>query len=389
MEDSIKKENFLLISGGAEKAIAAVNIIRELDNELKEIRSNKSFIEHFDAVAGISSGSLIAACLAIPDKEKQIPKYSIDECEEFFLKGVRSLEVGIFDKFLMWIGYKKHAFSIEVLTEAIGEKLGETRLNETLVDIFITAMDVTTSKTKIWTTHEAKSHPEDHDKNPMLKDITAASSAFPGAFDQKIINGKGYVDGGLILESPLIQFLNYKEVFLSERNNRKFVKDQEKDNSSIQEKLDNVFLLSIGSTSGVFSKTFEEIENSNFDAIASYLIDVMSDSPKEEIDSFVKYFFPHYYKLDFLVPSSIQHFSYKDYPEDFKKFDACTKEYIKENKQLLKAIVDYYINPEGAWKLNSSTCSGCEKILEDYTEYSFSCDPEKVLPIENPFHHDF
>ena len=83
--NSKKKLKVLAFSGGTQKGIVSLIIALKLDSELKKYNPEKEFIEYFDTVTAVSSGSIIASCLVIPsDENPKKPRYSLYDCCKFF-----------------------------------------------------------------------------------------------------------------------------------------------------------------------------------------------------------------------------------------------------------------------------------------------------------------
>ena len=83
-----KKLKVLAFSGGSQKSIISLIIDLKLEGELKKYNPEKEFIEYFDTVTAVSSGSIVASCLVIPsDANPKKPKYSLDDCCKFFTQG--------------------------------------------------------------------------------------------------------------------------------------------------------------------------------------------------------------------------------------------------------------------------------------------------------------
>ena len=77
-----KPFRILSLDGGGIRGLISALILKEVEKELKE--KGKSLLEHFDMIAGTSTGSLLAAGVAIGKPIDELIKMYEDEGEKIF-----------------------------------------------------------------------------------------------------------------------------------------------------------------------------------------------------------------------------------------------------------------------------------------------------------------
>ncbi|KAL6318319.1 hypothetical protein AAG906_039411 [Vitis piasezkii] len=181
----------LSIDGGGIRGIIPATILALLESQLQELDGDDARIaDYFDVIAGTSTGGLVTAMLTAPDDQK-----------------LRSL-----------IGPK---YDGKYLKRIIKEKLGGTRLHETLTSVVIPTFDIKSLQPTIFSTYEVKRSPC---LDAPLADICIGSSAaptyFPGHyFKNQDKEGKtqefNLIDGGVAANNPALVAISQvtKQVF--------------------------------------------------------------------------------------------------------------------------------------------------------------------------------
>ncbi|RST69958.1 patatin-like phospholipase family protein [Candidatus Aquarickettsia rohweri] len=322
-----EKQNFkvLSISGGTQKGFVSLIIAIKLESELKKLNPNKEFIEYFNTIIAVSSGSLIASCLVIPsEKNPKKPKYSLSECYKSFNQGSNILnkEITHWNKFLVYAGLKNSVISTDDFAKKLTEGLSldqNYKLSQAVIPINIISYDIDNDKPRICSTYEAKKDPK---KDFNLKDAFLASIALPPYFLKKTTHSKHGeklhdYDEGIIHPSPIIISLPY----IAKENNLE---------------RNDINIISIGVS---ISKTKDVLKNLDDQYIIYKAIDYINISQqitKPPFDDFSKYIYKGFYKLDLTVPIGIQQSFYnqnnrKDM-DNYNKMIACTLKYIDKNE---------------------------------------------------------
>ena len=368
--NSKKKLKVLAFSGGSQKSVISLIIALKLEKELKKFNPDKEFIEYFDTVTAVSSGSIVASCLVIPsDKNPKKPKYSLNDCYKFFTKGSDDLNSKntTWNKLLLFAGVKDYIVSSQefekiLFQEADANKnVANLELSKTIIPINIISYDIENNVPRIWNTYEARSNPE---KDFYLKDAVVASSAIPPLFSKKTTILKGQeklidYDGGIITPSPLFVSLPY----ISKVTNTS---------------INDFFIIFIGTTIQDSKKILANFDKQHILLQAQDYINISQQITKPVFDNFLKHVYKKFYKLDLTVPSEIQYSLYnknkrKDL-DNYNKMIACTLKYIDENEKLFTAlankIADKKQDIRTLEKLYDESQFFCENPTEVLSEHS-------------------
>ncbi|KAL7253622.1 hypothetical protein ACSBR1_008039 [Camellia fascicularis] len=204
----------LSIDGGGIRGIIPSIILNFLEAQLQKLDGEDARIaDYFDVIAGTSTGGLVTAMLTAPNEKnrplfaaKDIKAFYLDHCPKIFpqkrrsfanaTKVIRALSGPMYDgKYLRCL---------------LKEKLGNTRLNQTLTNVVVPTFDIKLLQPTIFSTYEVKKNPS---LNALLSDICIATSAAPTylpphGFETKDSSGKArqfnLVDGGVVANNPTL-----------------------------------------------------------------------------------------------------------------------------------------------------------------------------------------
>ncbi|XP_054798672.1 patatin-like protein 2 [Prosopis cineraria] len=208
----------LSIDGGGIRGIIPATILAFLESKLQELDGEDARLaDYFDVIAGTNTGGLVTAMLAAPDKNnrpafaaKDIKPFYLDHCPKIFpqrggvcatvvAKVIRSLGGPKYDgRYLHWI---------------VGEKLGETRLQQTLTNVVIPTFDIKTLQPTIFSSYQIKRNPC---LNARLADICISTSAAPTYLPAHHFKNQGagkerefnLIDGGVAANNPTLVAMN-------------------------------------------------------------------------------------------------------------------------------------------------------------------------------------
>ena len=360
------KFKLLSFSGGSEKGIISLILALKLENELKKHNPEKEFIEYFDAVTALSSGSLIAGCLVAPSEATpKKPKNSLKDCMKLFNNGFEIIGTKntTWNKILLFAGFKDTLISnsevekILLYSSDSNEKTYNTKLSQAIIPIYIVSYDADNTTPRIWNTYEAKSNPK---KDFTLKDAVMASIALPPLLPKQTIISTDQeklidYDGGLITPSPLFVSLPY----IAKVNNIE---------------INDFFITSIGTTIQDVKEILKDFDTQYILFKATDYISISQQITKPVFDAFLKYVYKEFYKLDLKVPSKIQQSLYsknkKEDLDNYNKMIACTLKYIDENKEFFTALGNKIADKKQDMK----------KLEKLYDDSNFYCEnPEEAL----------
>jgi len=210
----------LTIDGGGIRGIFAAQILKRIQEELKV-----NFFEEFDIIAGTSTGSIIAAGLAIDYPINEIVTLYKDKGRNIFLKN--------YSEFLNWKNWKgllKSKYNNYHLKKELLTVFGDKTLSNTKTRLIIPATDISNGNVFVLKSNYDPNFVRD--KDIKLTDAVLASCSAPTFFDPHNIKEYLLADGGLWANNPAL-------VALTEAMGRRF-----------QIKRENIRILSIGTGEG-------------------------------------------------------------------------------------------------------------------------------------------
>ncbi|XP_012838705.1 PREDICTED: patatin-like protein 2 [Erythranthe guttata] len=207
----------LSIDGGGVRGIIPAVILEFLESQLQELDGEEARLaDYFDVIAGTSTGGLVTAMLTAPDTNNR-PLFAAKDIKPFYLQNSPQIfpqkRCGLFGlvaKTLKSVGGPK--YDGEYLHRVVREKLGETRLHETLTNVVIPTFDIKNLQPTIFSTYEAK-ETTSSSLDARLSDICIGTSAAPTylpAYYFKNQDKQGntrefnLVDGGVAANNPAL-----------------------------------------------------------------------------------------------------------------------------------------------------------------------------------------
>ncbi|XP_062159242.1 patatin-like protein 2 [Alnus glutinosa] len=205
----------LSIDGGGIRGLIPGTILCFLESELQKLDGDDARIaDYFDVIAGTSTGGLVTAMLTTPD-EKNRPLFSAKDITDFYLKHSPKIfpqnSFPLFDyaaKIIKALFGPK--YDGKYLHSLIKEKLGRTRLHQTLTNVVIPTFDIKRLQPTIFSSFEVKKNPS---LDALLSDVCIATSAAPTYlpahyFETKDPAGKvrefNLIDGGIAANNPAL-----------------------------------------------------------------------------------------------------------------------------------------------------------------------------------------
>ncbi|CAN6206107.1 unnamed protein product [Urochloa humidicola] len=207
----------LTIDGGGIRGLIPGRILAFLEKKLQDLDGpGARLADYFDYIAGTSTGGLIAAMLAAPDKDKR-PLFSAKKINEFYKEnGPR-----IFPQ-RPWPDVANTLIEIEgpkydgkFLHSKIKSLLGATRMHETLTNVVIPTFDIKNLQPTIFSTFDAHTMPL---KDALLSDVCISTSAAPTYLpahffqtrDEATGNTRDFnlIDGGVSANNPTLLTIN-------------------------------------------------------------------------------------------------------------------------------------------------------------------------------------
>ncbi|CAK9150233.1 unnamed protein product [Ilex paraguariensis] len=209
----------LSIDGGGIRGIIPGVILSFLESELQKLDGEDARIaDYFDVISGTSTGGLVTAMLTTPN-EKNRPMFAAKDIKEFYLDHSpkifpqsRNFLFGQVRKVIKAIIGPK--YNGKYLHNLVKEKLGNTRLHQTLTNVVIPTFDIKRLQPTIFSSYEVKQNPS---LDALLSDICIGTSAAPTylpahRFETKDSAGGvrqfHLIDGGVAANNPALIAIN-------------------------------------------------------------------------------------------------------------------------------------------------------------------------------------
>ncbi|EEF52447.1 patatin-like protein 2 [Ricinus communis] len=171
----------LSIDGGGIRGIIPGIILSFLESELQKLDGEDARIaDYFDVIAGTSTGGLVTAMLACPNEKnrpvfaaKDIKDFYLNECPKIFPQHSWKLFPHVSRVIRALSGPK---YNGKYLHNLVKEKLGNTKLNQTLTNVVIPTFDIKRLQPTVFSSFQVK---KDSSLNALLSDVCISTSAAP------------------------------------------------------------------------------------------------------------------------------------------------------------------------------------------------------------------
>lgn len=204
----------LSIDGGGVRGIIPSTILEFLEAKLQELDGpDVRIADYFDIIAGTSTGGLVTAMLACPNKNNR-PLFTAKGITNFYLEQSRYIFPQITGCAKLVRALIGPLYSGTYLHKIIRENLGNIRLHQTLTNVMIPAYDIKFEEPAIFSTFAAKSRVL---KDALLSDACIGTSAAPTLlpayyFETKDSSGNtesfNLIDGGVAANNPTLLAIN-------------------------------------------------------------------------------------------------------------------------------------------------------------------------------------
>ncbi|XP_022144334.1 patatin-like protein 2 [Momordica charantia] len=203
----------LSIDGGGIRGIIPGTILDFLESELQKLDGEEARIaDYFDVIAGTSTGGLVTAMISAPNDKnrplfsaRDIKQFYLDHCPKIFPQN-RTWAIAKMLKFLSGPKYDG-----KYLHKLVKEKLGDTKLHQTLTNVVIPTFDIKLLQPTIFSSYEVNSNPS---LDAYLSDICISTSAAPTYLPAHYFKTDGgaagkfrefnLIDGGVAANNPTL-----------------------------------------------------------------------------------------------------------------------------------------------------------------------------------------
>ena len=192
MQDSMVQDNafnILALDGGGTRGVYSAQVLSCIEQE-----TGAPAREHFDLIAGTSTGSIIAGAAAVGIPMSGVVKLFEMESPRIFRR--------------RWLGsfHMRSKYSSRSLEQVIRSCVSDLTLGEISTPLMITGSDISTGGVHVFKSRYLKDlgEPYIRDGDVVLSDAILASCAAPAYFDPVPVGDFLLADGGLWANNPSI-----------------------------------------------------------------------------------------------------------------------------------------------------------------------------------------
>uniref|UniRef100_A0A0E0E519 Patatin n=2 Tax=Oryza meridionalis TaxID=40149 RepID=A0A0E0E519_9ORYZ len=207
----------LSIDGGGIRGIIPAVVLTFLESELQKLDGEEARIaDYFDVIAGTSTGGLVTAMLAAPNKKRR-PLFAAKDIKAFYMnhapKIFPQLRGPLGRMMRIFRSMSGPSYDGKHLHEVVREKLGSTRLHQTLTNVVIPTFDIKRLQPTIFSSYEVKKKKNNNTMDALLSDICISTSAAPTYlpahfFRTEDCHGNikefNLIDGGVAANNPAL-----------------------------------------------------------------------------------------------------------------------------------------------------------------------------------------
>jgi patatin-like phospholipase/acyl hydrolase len=292
----------LSLDGGGIRGAFIASFLAKIEERL-----GHAITEHFDLIAGTSTGGIIAVALAFGEPCKRIRDF-YSQCGPGIFTRRPKLPLPRRWKFLAKLADKqlKQRFNIDIdslrqskydgmaLRSALEDVFGERTLEQATKRLIIPSVDLTSGKTVVFKTPHQPNFLRD--RHFRAVDVVLATTAAPAYFPHATISpGTAYTDGGVWANNPsmaaYVEAIKIREVCVRSGIDPIFTPE-------------DIQILSIGTGRPNYSKTPPEA-GAGIGWWAGHLLDVVFTSQAQGVDNQTRYVLgKRYHRVDFDIPDN-------------------------------------------------------------------------------------
>ncbi|OIS97676.1 putative inactive patatin-3-kuras 1 [Nicotiana attenuata] len=196
----------LSIDGGGIKGIIPATVLSFLESQLQELDNDEDarLADYFDVIAGTSTGGILTTMISAPNEKGRPFSAAKDIVSFYFEHGPKIFPPGAKPPF--WAP----KYDGKYLHKVLQDKLGETRLHQTLTNVVIPTFDMKKLQPIIFTKSEIANSPHlDAKMSDICYGTAAAPTYFPPYYFEND-DGKGnkyefnLIDGGVVAVNPAL-----------------------------------------------------------------------------------------------------------------------------------------------------------------------------------------
>ena len=278
-----KRVRILSIDGGGIRGVIPATILKYAEEYLQEKAPGTRLADHFDLIAGTSTGGILTCIYLTPDiEDPKKSRFSAEEALNFYREeGYRIFNASKVSNWVRFSGLlRATAYSPKHLEYLFNSRFGELKISELLKPCLITTYNVD-SKSAFFFTSSEKQFKREYLVADVARSTSAAPTYFPPAKIKNIApNAKEEgeltkminLDGGVFANNPLMcAYAEARKTNFEERNNN-------------QPTAQDMYILSLGTGGGGFDLNGKEsIGSWNLLKWAKAIPDIMMDGSTDTV----------------------------------------------------------------------------------------------------------
>ncbi|OIS97678.1 patatin-17 [Nicotiana attenuata] len=146
----------LSIDGGGIKGIIPATVLSFLESQLQELDNDEDarLADYFDVIAGTSTGGILTSMISATNKKGRPFSAAKDILSFYFEHGPKIFSPRFGFNWRAWSPILAPKYDGKYLHKVLQEKLGETRLHQTLTNVVIPTFDMKKFQPTIFTKSE-------------------------------------------------------------------------------------------------------------------------------------------------------------------------------------------------------------------------------------------
>lgn len=202
-----KYKRILSIDGGGIRGIIPGQVLKHLEAKLEKLRPGTRLVDHFDLIAGTSTGGILTCIYLCPEPGGARPRFSAEDAVNLYLEnGAKIFDLSVLRRARTLGGLRDEKYPAAPLEGLLRDYFGNLQLSQLLRPCLITAYDIKRRETKFFNQARAQSNPG---RDFFVRDVARATSAAPTFFECANITSMSevsypLVDGGVFANNPAL-----------------------------------------------------------------------------------------------------------------------------------------------------------------------------------------
>ena len=336
-----KKVKILSIDGGGIRGILPGTILNYIETELQRRTNspNTRLADHFDLIAGTSTGGILTCTYLIVDENGQTKYSAADALNIYLERGGDIFNLPFSRKLWSLFGIRRPKYSVDSLESALHDYFGESMTADLKRPCIITSYDIRDRKAVFFNKVDGINNPV---RNYKVRDVARATSAAPTYFKPAKI--KSAIDSPLVLVDGGVFANNPALCAYAEARTLDFAK-QDTPSEIAFPSAEDIFLLSLGTGTEQQPYYYDSAKNWGMLKWIQPIIDIMMSGNSETVDYQLKQMFKAVKHEDCyhrIQPSLHNAKSQMDdvSPQNLKALHEAGLVYISNNEEKISKIID-------------------------------------------------